>query len=46
MYVKPSVRQSLLAKMLSEILETRVMVKRSMKENKGNKVGYLKIPCL
>ncbi|RUS18701.1 hypothetical protein BC937DRAFT_88438 [Endogone sp. FLAS-F59071] len=37
MYVKPSVRQSLLAKMLSEILETRVMVKRSMKENKSNK---------
>ncbi|RUS35011.1 putative DNA polymerase zeta catalytic subunit [Jimgerdemannia flammicorona] len=37
MYVKPSVRKGLLAKMLTEILETRVMVKRSMKENKGDK---------
>jgi DNA polymerase zeta len=33
MYVKPSVRRGLLAKMLSEILDTRVMVKNSMKLN-------------
>jgi DNA polymerase zeta len=31
MYVKSSVRRGLLAKMLSEILDTRVMVKDSMK---------------
>lgn len=31
MYVKPSVRRGLLAKMLSEILDTRIMVKNSMK---------------
>jgi DNA polymerase zeta len=37
MFVKPSVRRSLLAKMLTEILDTRVMVKRSMKENKNDK---------
>lgn len=30
MYVKPSVRRAVLAKMLSEILDTRVMVKNSM----------------
>ncbi|KAG0168869.1 DNA polymerase zeta, partial [Apophysomyces sp. BC1034] len=31
-YVKPSIRKSLLAKMLSEALDTRVMVRRSMKK--------------
>lgn len=31
MFVKPQVRRSLLAKMLTEILDTRVMVKKSMK---------------
>ena len=31
MYVKPEIRKSLLAKMLGEILETRVMVKSGMK---------------
>ncbi|GAA5923255.1 DNA-directed DNA polymerase [Sporobolomyces koalae] len=31
MFVKPEVRKSLLAKMLSELLDTRVMVKGSMK---------------
>ncbi|GAA5866905.1 hypothetical protein JCM3774_004599 [Rhodotorula dairenensis] len=31
MFVKPEVRNSLLAKMLSELLDTRVMVKSSMK---------------
>lgn len=38
MYAKQEVRQSLLAKMLSEILETRVMVKTGMKADKDDKV--------
>ena len=38
-YVKPAVRKSLLAKMLGEILDTRVMVKHAMKGARGNKVG-------
>ncbi|CAG9945520.1 unnamed protein product [Clonostachys rosea f. rosea IK726] len=37
MYVKPEIRKSLLAKMLREILETRVMVKSSMKKDKEDK---------
>ncbi|KAI1939427.1 DNA polymerase zeta [Ophidiomyces ophidiicola] len=37
MYTKPEVRKSLLAKMLTEILETRVMVKTGMKANKDDK---------
>lgn len=37
MYVKPEVRKSLLAKMLGEILETRVMVKSGMKIDKDDK---------
>ena len=36
-YTKPLVRKSLLAKMLSEILETRVMVKSGMKVDKDDK---------
>ncbi|GAA5804066.1 hypothetical protein HPULCUR_009552 [Helicostylum pulchrum] len=36
MFVKPEIRKSLLAKMLSEILDTRVMVKRTMKEYKDD----------
>ena len=31
MFVKPEVRKSLLAKMLTELLETRVMIKSQMK---------------
>ncbi|KAG8420245.1 DNA polymerase zeta [Metarhizium acridum] len=38
MYVKPEIRKSLLAKMLTEILETRVMVKSGMKSDKDDKV--------
>jgi DNA polymerase zeta len=38
MYVKPEIRKSLLAKMLSEILETRVMVKSGMKVDKEDKI--------
>jgi DNA polymerase zeta len=37
MYTKPEIRKSLLAKMLSEILETRVMVKSGMKLDKDDK---------
>ncbi|KIX97429.1 uncharacterized protein Z520_06881 [Fonsecaea multimorphosa CBS 102226] len=37
MYAKPEIRKSLLAKMLSEILETRVMVKSGMKVDKDDK---------
>ncbi|KAG6005557.1 hypothetical protein E4U54_000315 [Claviceps lovelessii] len=38
MYVKANIRKSLLAKMLTEILETRVMVKSGMKKDKDDKV--------
>ncbi|KAI9701709.1 MAG: DNA polymerase zeta [Bogoriella megaspora] len=37
MYVKPTMRKSLLAKMLAEILETRVMVKSGMKVDKDDR---------
>ena len=37
MYAKPDLRKSLLAKMLGEILETRVMVKSGMKVDKEDK---------
>lgn len=37
MYAKSEIRKSLLAKMLSEILETRVMVKSGMKVDKDDK---------
>jgi hypothetical protein len=37
-FVKPAVRKSLLAKMLGEILDTRVMVKQAMKGARGDKV--------
>ncbi|KAK8869691.1 hypothetical protein IAR55_000259 [Kwoniella newhampshirensis] len=36
-FVKPAVRKSLLAKMLGEILDTRVMVKHAMKSARGDK---------
>ncbi|CEG83153.1 Putative DNA polymerase [Rhizopus microsporus] len=36
MFVKPEVRKSLLAKMLQELLDTRIMVKKSMKEHKDD----------
>ncbi|KAJ5144472.1 hypothetical protein N7526_001980 [Penicillium atrosanguineum] len=38
MYAKQEVRQSLLARMLTEILETRVMVKTGMKADKDDKI--------
>ena len=37
MYTKPEIRKSLLAKMLGEILETRVMVKSGMKVDRDDK---------
>ncbi|KAK8099377.1 uncharacterized protein PG998_012618 [Apiospora kogelbergensis] len=37
MYCKAEIRKSLLAKMLTEILETRVMVKSGMKQDKADK---------
>ncbi|KAF8846392.1 hypothetical protein BDN67DRAFT_940224 [Paxillus ammoniavirescens] len=37
MYVKPIVRQGLLGRMLTELLDTRVMVKHAMKSAKGDK---------
>ncbi|KAI0008624.1 hypothetical protein F4779DRAFT_586084 [Xylariaceae sp. FL0662B] len=37
MYCKPEIRKSLLAKMLTEILETRLMVKSGMKQDKDDK---------
>ena len=37
MYAKPEIRKSLLAKMLGEILETRVMVKSGMKVDRDDK---------
>lgn len=37
MYARPDIRKSLLAKMLGEILETRVMVKSGMKVDKEDK---------
>ncbi|KAL8792596.1 MAG: hypothetical protein Q9195_004819 [Heterodermia aff. obscurata] len=37
LYAKPEIRKSLLAKMLGEILETRVMVKSGMKVDKEDK---------
>lgn len=39
MYVKPNVRKSLLAKMLSELLDTRVMLKTAMKGYKHDKAS-------
>lgn len=37
-FVKPAVRKSLLAKMLGEILDTRVMIKYAMKGSRNDKV--------
>jgi len=37
MYCRPEIRKSLLAKMLTEILETRVMIKDGMKQDKADR---------
>lgn len=39
MYVKPEVRRGLLGRMLTELLDTRVMVKQAMKRAHDNKVS-------
>ena len=39
MYVKPEVRRGLLGRMLTELLDTRVMVKQAMKRVHGDKVS-------
>jgi len=44
MYVKPDVRRGLLARMLTELLDTRVMVKQAMKRAHGNKVSKAEYP--
>lgn len=36
-FVTPDIRQGILPRMLQEILDTRLMVKKSMKQNKDNK---------
>lgn len=38
-YVKQEVRQSLLARMLTELLNTRIMIKQAMKNVKDDKVS-------
>ncbi|KAG6332362.1 hypothetical protein ID866_6727 [Astraeus odoratus] len=38
-YVKPIVRQGVLGRMLTELLDTRVMVKQAMKNARDNKLG-------
>lgn len=42
LYVKPTVRRALLAKMLSEILDTRIMIKSSMNSD-GNDKSFVKL---
>ena len=43
MYVKPEVRRGLLGRMLTELLDTRVMVKQAMKRAHNNKVSTASI---
>ena len=43
MFVNPEIRKSLLAKMLSELLDTRIMVKNRMKSEKDNKTLHQKL---
>ena len=40
MYATQALRKSLLAKMLGELLDTRIMVKNGMKRSKGDKALY------
>ena len=46
MYVKPEVRKGLLGRMLTELLDTRVMVKQAMKRVRDNKVGEIELEML
>jgi DNA polymerase elongation subunit (family B) len=43
MFVKHYIRRSLLAKMLDEFLDTRVMVKEGMKAVKDDKVRFVSL---
>lgn len=43
MYVKPEVRRGLLGRMLTELLDTRVMVKQAMKRAHDNKVSIVPV---
>lgn len=45
MFVKPHIRKSLMAKMVSELLDTRAMVKTSMKAVSDDRVRT-ELPCL
>ena len=40
-FVKPVVRKGLLGRMLTELLDTRVMVKQAMKAAKNDKVNSM-----
>ena len=40
-FVKPHIRRGVLGRMLMEILDTRILVKKSMKLYKGHKVSSL-----
>jgi hypothetical protein len=46
MYVKPEVRKGLLGRMLTELLDTRVMVKQAMKRVRDNKVRVTELEIL
>jgi hypothetical protein len=46
MYVRPEVRRGLLGRMLTELLDTRVMVKQAMKRAHDNKVSFWPSSCL
>ena len=42
-FVKPHIREGVLRKMLSEILDTRIMVKSSMKQYRDRKVNSISL---
>jgi len=46
MYVKSDVRKGLLGRMLTELLDTRVMVKQAMKRAHDNKVSKAEYPFI
>jgi DNA polymerase zeta len=46
MYVKPEVRRGLLGRMLTELLDTRVMVKQAMKRARDDKVRITELTFL
>jgi DNA polymerase elongation subunit (family B) len=42
MYLQPALRKGLLGRMLTELLDTRVMVKQAMKSVSGDKVNTVR----